>query len=139
MTNQAVVTGATGFLGQHLTRELFRRGFEVTLVTHQMEKAKAIFNDQPVHRIIGLSQNPSAALDIPSGAAIFHCGAITGAVHTRKKDYTAANVDWTCQLLQLAIQNKAVSFTFISSLSAVGAQGSARDPITEKTTPKPRT
>ncbi len=139
MYKSAVVTGATGFLGRHVTSILLRRGFEVSIITRDEEKAKTLFANVPVKIITGSLFDPALLRDIPEHSAIFHCAAITGSVHTHQRAYIKANVAGTRSLLQAAVDKKAAHFIFVSSISAVGARGSVQHPITEDTIPDPET
>lgn len=143
MTNhsqQAVVTGATGFLGRTVVRLLLERGISITIITRNRERAAALFaENQAIHIIEADLTDQQALRNIPQEAAIFHCAAITGSSHTSKKEYDKINVDGTLSLLNASVKRNATRFAFVSSASAVGAVGSIANPITEQTLPNPKT
>jgi len=134
-----VITGATGFLGQYLTQECLNRGLDVFIITRDVKKTEQLFRDSSV-KVIGASLTDVGSLKkIPKYSRVFHCAALTGAIQASQNSYQQVNVVGTINLLEASIKQKAVSFTFVSSVSAVGAQGSLNNPITEQTTAHPKT
>lgn len=133
-----VITGASGFLGQHLTQELLDRGHEVYILTRDKQKTEKLFPREKVHIIEASLLNPDT-LQLPKNAHIFHCAGITGSVRVSKKEYYTANVEGTKNLLEAAIKSHAQSFNFVSTISAVGALGKSNKPMTELTKAKPKT
>jgi len=134
-----VITGATGFLGKYLAEELAGRGHEVYAVTRDAKKAEAIFKNSEI-KVIAASINDMESLKkIPKYARIFHCAAITGSIQSKKEAYKTVNVVGTVNMLHMALESAAKSFTFVSSVSAVGAVGTIHHPITEKTISDPGT
>jgi nucleoside-diphosphate-sugar epimerase len=134
-----IITGATGFLGKRLTYDFINRGYEVYILTRDIKRAEAIFNKLPV-KIVGAAIIDVRSLKIiPKGSRIFHCAAITGAIQASQKSYEVVNVIRTRNLLNVAIERNAVSFTFVSSVSTVGAMRSENNLITEQTVPDPKT
>lgn len=134
----AVVTGATGFLGQYLTRDLIARGHEVFVVTRDAQKSQHIFKSDKVTIIEGCFMAP-ASLCLPEQADIFHCAGITGSIRATQHMYNEVNIQGTRHLFELALKHQARTFNFVSSISAVGAQGHLARPITEQTIPVPKT
>ena len=139
MYKSAVVTGATGFLGQHMTHMLLQQGVEVSIIVRDKEKAKQLFPGERVKIITGSLLDPTLLQDVPENSAIFHCAAITGSIHTNQRTYDEANIAGTRNLLNAAVARNAAHFIFVSSISAVGARGSLSSPITEDTIPDPET
>lgn len=137
-TGSAIVSGATGFLGQYVTRELLARGYEVLILTRDARKSKDIFTSEKIAVIEGSFMDPQS-LQFPKHADIFHCAGITGSIHSSQKAYDDINIQGTRNFLHLATKYQANTFNFVSSISAVGAQGHLRDPITEETKPLPGT
>lgn len=136
-----VITGATGFLGKYLADELANRGYDVYALTRDTKKAEAIFkHSSTAIKVIGASINDMNSLKkIPKHARIFHCAAITGSIQSKKEAYKTVNVVGTVNMLHMALESAAKSFTFVSSVSAVGAVGTTHNPITEKTISDPGT
>ena len=137
--NDAVfITGANGFFGQYLTRELVARGYDVTILTRDIPRSERLFDGLNIKMIQGCLNQPET-LNIPQNAHIFHVAGITGSVRVSQKEYYRVNVTGTENLLNAALKSQAQSFNFVSSVSAVGAQGRAGAPITENTQPNPKT
>lgn len=134
-----IVTGATGFLGRHLVDALLRQGHEVYLLVRDQQKAAQLFCQPSVHILETSLMTPIAADILPAHALIIHAAAITGSLRAKYREYQAANVVATEHLLKAAIARQAVGFTFISSVSAVGAAASRQNPIDEDTVPQPQT
>src|SRR5580704_16600109 len=133
-----VITGATGFLGKYLTDACVQQGYEVYALTRDIQKAQSLFK-HPTVKIIGASIAHRESLILPPHARVFHCAAITGSIQSKKSESEQVNVQGTLNLLNAAIQSKAQGFTFVSSVSALGALGRADKPITEQTQPQPGT
>lgn len=134
-----IVTGATGFLGKYITRELVKRGYEVFVITRDYNKAAAIFKQDQVNIITASLADAPSLLKIPEKAGIFHCAGITGSIHASQYEYNQINIQGTHNLLKTAIKKQSSYFTFVSSISAVGAVGSLANPILETTKPQPKT
>ncbi len=134
-----VITGATGFLGKYLTQEFLCRGYNVFIISRDLKKAEQVFSGLSVKALSGSITDAGSLKKIPQYSRVFHCAAITGAVQASQNSYDEVNVVGTRNLLEASIGQKATSFTFVSSVSAVGAVGSLNHPITEQTIADPKT
>ncbi|HKA78774.1 MAG TPA: NAD-dependent epimerase/dehydratase family protein, partial [Xanthobacteraceae bacterium] len=128
------LTGATGFIGQHLLRELPKRGYRLRVLLRRpsivpMESASAVVGD------LARPQNMSAALaDVD---AVIHSA---GLAHTMsglpEDDYRVLNTEATIALARAAQRAGAKRFVFLSSIRAqCGA--SADRVLTEDVAPQP--
>ena len=114
MTPRIAVTGASGFIGQHVVEQLTARGAEVVAVRRPFE-ARAL-------------------LDAVRGTdAIVHLAGVVSA--QREQDYVAANVDGTRAVAEAA-RTAGVPLIHISSLAAAGP-ASPRAPRSEDDPPAP--
>ncbi len=116
---RALVTGATGFIGPHLVRELRRQGFEVTCLRRAASDVTPLgplgagFKDGDV-------TCPETLPPAIGGAeVIFHLAGLTRALHRRQ--FAAVNVEGTRHLLAAcAAELSPPVVVLVSSLAAVG-------------------
>lgn len=102
------LTGASGFVGRHVARELARRGHRVVSLSRNAESARDL--------IRGDLLNPASyAAAVREADAVIHLAAVTGKAHPR--DYVRANVDGTRALLDAVRAAGRPRFIFISSIA----------------------
>ncbi|MGH9888812.1 MAG: NAD-dependent epimerase/dehydratase family protein, partial [bacterium] len=114
----AAITGANGFIGQHLVRRFAEAGWETRPVVRrdfEAGKLEALFGgvDVVVHAA-GETRAPTAML------------------------LRASNVGLTRQVIEAARRGKAGRLVFISSQAAAGPAPSRETPTTESSPPTPR-
>ena len=73
---KALVTGANGFLGSHLIKQLLDRGYEVTAMTRKRDEMLSSLNLQTVHGDIRSFDNVLEACK--DQEVVFHTAAISG-------------------------------------------------------------
>ncbi len=128
------LTGATGFIGQYLLRELPKRGYRLRVLlrrpsTIPLESASAVIGD------LARAQNMSQAL---AGVdAVIHSAGIAHAMSgVPEDDYRLLNTEATIRLAQAAQRAGARRFVFLSSIRA--QCGPVEDDVqTESLEPKP--
>lgn len=110
------LTGATGFIGQYLLRELPRRGYRLRVLlrrpsTMALDSASAVIGD------LARAQNMSQAL---AGVdAVIHSAGIAHAMSgVPEDDYRLLNTEATIRLAQAAQRAGARRFVFLSSIRA---------------------
>ena len=110
------LTGATGFIGQHLLRELPKRGYRLRVLLRRpsvvpMESASAVVGD------LARPQNMAAALaDVD---AVIHSAGIAHAMSgLPEDDYRMLNTEATIGLARAAQRAGAKRFVFLSSIRA---------------------
>jgi nucleoside-diphosphate-sugar epimerase len=131
MKKRVLVTGATGFVGQSIVRELLRRDYSVFALVRSSEKFMRVFTGEERRRIIKMAVSKAEnkpvsfyknILDKNSINAIIHAGAISGEWALSWANYYKTNVGWTKNLaLALAcarVKNK--RFVFISTAGVYG-------------------
>jgi len=114
MTGTVAVTGATGFIGKHIVRNLLSNGFDVRALTRSAKKA----SDDKVTWITGSLEDKSSLKALIKGADyIVHCaGQVRG--HT-EKTFIDCNVTGSRNLMQAAQESGSCKrFLFMSSLAA---------------------
>jgi nucleoside-diphosphate-sugar epimerase len=110
------LTGATGFIGRHLLRELPNRGYRLRVLlrrptTMPIEAASAVIGD------IARAQNMSAALQDVD--AVIHSAGIAHAMSgVPDDDYRVINTEATIGLARAARRVGARRFVFLSSIRA---------------------
>lgn len=133
MASLIALTGATGFIGQHLLRELPKRGYRLRALLRRppsmpLPTASAIIGD------LARPQNMSAAL---AGAdAVIHSAAVGPMSGVPEEDYRVLNTEATIGLARAAQRAGVKRFVFLSSIRAqVGP--TADEPVTESRAPTP--
>jgi nucleoside-diphosphate-sugar epimerase len=128
------LTGATGFIGQHLLRELPQRGFRLRVLLRQpapvpMQSASAVIGD------LARPRNMSAALE-GVDAVIHSAGFTHGMSGIPEDDYRLLNTEATINLARAARRAGAKRFVFLSSIRAQCGP-TAATVLTEADEPKP--
>jgi UDP-glucose 4-epimerase len=128
------LTGATGFIGRYLVRELPRRGYRVQILLRRPgevppEASSAVIGD------IAAPQNMSAALR--GVDMLIHSAGLAHAMTGRPEDdYRAINTEATVNLARAAERAKIKRFVFLSSIRAQSGP-TANGTLTEDQEPAP--
>src|SRR5215467_8968177 len=128
------VTGATGFIGQYLLRELPKRGYRLRVLLRQppsmpMPCASAVIGD------LARPRNMSAALE-GVDAVIHSAGFTHGMSGVPEHDYRLLNTEATISLARAARRAGAKRFVFLSSIRAQSGP-TAEAVLTETDDPNP--
>ena len=118
---KALVTGATGFLGSHLTDHLIGRGFEVSCLVRERSDLRWIEANH-VKLIQGdLLDETSLRLAANGAEFVFHLAAVHRGRHSIEK-FRQINEHGTANLLRACLTSsvQVTNFVYISSISAVG-------------------
>jgi len=118
MTDLVLVTGATGFLGQHLVRELLADGVRVRGLARSDDGAAAVaaLGAEPLRG--ELRDAASLARAVAGVSAVFHTAADTNHWGPRNAAQTEANVGGTARLVEAAREAGVATFAHTSSVSA---------------------
>jgi nucleoside-diphosphate-sugar epimerase len=128
------LTGATGFIGRHLVRELPKRGFQVRVL---LRRPSAEAMAAPSAVIADLSDPKRMAAALSGVNALVHSAAIAADVTgTPEDDYRALNTEATQRLARAAHQARVGRFVFMSSIRAQCGP-SADGVVTEDLAPTP--
>jgi len=121
MTQTAFVTGATGFVGSHVARELHRQGWNVHVLVRPTSSLEDIA-DVPVTVHTGdLVDAASVSAALPQGAdAVFHVAASTNLWSRKNDEQSRINLNGTRNLLAAAATAGARRFVHTSSFVAWG-------------------
>jgi nucleoside-diphosphate-sugar epimerase len=133
---KALVTGASGFIGSHLTETLLKRGYRVTCVVRDSSSLRWIEHLDVDYIHADLGDIGSSAERLRGFDYVFHLAGLTKAV--RAEDFFSVNYGGTLGLLQAVA--KAGSglrrFVLVSSLAAAGPSLDGRR-VDETTPPQP--
>jgi UDP-glucose 4-epimerase len=134
MPSLIAITGATGFIGQHLLRELPRRGHRLRVLLRRpapvpKEASSAVIGD------LAQPRNMAAALEGVE-AVIHSAGIAQGMTGVPADDYRVLNTDATLDLARAAGRAGAKRFVFLSSIRAQTGP-TAPAPLTEDMSPRP--
>ena len=128
------LTGATGFIGRHLLRELPKRGYRIRVLLRRPtalppEATGAVVGD------LARPQNMAAAL---AGVdAVIHSAGIAHAMSgVPQDDYRVLNTEATIGLARAAEKARAKRFVFLSSIRAQSGP-TAAEVLTETHAPQP--
>ena len=129
-----LVTGAAGFLGQHLTRELVAAGVQVRALSRRAESDAVLagLGALPVRGDITDANSLRAAGH--GVEAVFHTAADTNTWRPNNAAQTRTNVDGTHNLLNAAITANVAAFIHTSSVSAYShlVHGTLREDVPER-------
>ena len=114
------LTGATGFVGGHVARELAARGTELRLL---VRKTSRIDNLEGIvaETVVGDLREPESLRAAVSGCdAVMHVAADYRLWVRDPQEMYAANVDGTRNLLQIARKQSVSRFVYTSSVATMG-------------------
>jgi nucleoside-diphosphate-sugar epimerase len=125
----ALVSGATGFLGLNLVRELTGAGWEV-IALHRCGSDLKHLRRFPVRLAQAALEDPdSLERATPEGLdAVFHTAADLSSWRGHRDRQTRANVDGTRRMVELALRRNARKFVHTSTTSVYGLP---REPFDE--------
>jgi nucleoside-diphosphate-sugar epimerase len=126
----AIVTGATGFIGQHLVDALATAGHEVRCLTRGRPAADPRPNVSHHHAEYGLADLGLSENVLRGATTIYHLAGATRAVSAAA--FEAANVGTTERILdRLAALQQRPRFVLVSSQAAAGPARDAEHPKLE--------
>lgn len=129
-----LLTGASGFLGQHLARELLATGAQVRALSRRVEtdRALAALGAIPVRGDV--TDPASLAVAMQGIEAVFHAAADTNTWRPNNAAQTRTNVDGAANLLAAARAEGVSAFVHTSSVSAYShlVHGTLREDVVER-------
>ena len=114
-----LVTGASGFLGSHVARQLVARGQSVRVLLRASSNNRAIA-DLPLEYVTGdLRDSASLARALAGVARVFHVAADYRLWAIRKQDIYDSNVGGTKNLLEAAKRANVSQFIYTSTVATI--------------------
>jgi dihydroflavonol-4-reductase len=115
-----LITGATGFVGSHLAKELCSRGLEVHILRRK-DSSTRLLDSLPVHHHTGdILDNESVANAMRGCTAVFHCAGIVSFWRKQRKIQYDVNVHGTEIVATTALASGILRFVHTSSIAALG-------------------
>ena len=133
---KALVTGATGFIGSNLVKELVKRGYEVTCLARKTSDLRCL-EDLDVNIVYGDCTDKDSIQQLPANFHyVFHLAGLTKA--KKEEDFFVTNANGTENLLNVLSANShsLKRFLYMSSLAAVGPSLD-EIPLDETAAPRP--
>lgn len=117
---QALVTGASGFVGGRLALALLREGVRVRVLVRNAGAARRLA-DLGASAIIGDLAQPELPPRLLAGAdTVFHCAALLGPPSRPVSEFRAVNVEGSRALARAAARNGVERFVHVSSVAVTG-------------------
>jgi nucleoside-diphosphate-sugar epimerase len=134
----ALVTGATGFIGSHLSEELSNRGWEVTCLARRTSNLRWIGHKGLKIEYGSVGEDDSLDRLVAGKEYIFHCAGLTKA--RSEAEYDRVNAEGTRRLLA-ACERRNSGVKRVVCYSSQAAVGPSRDgkPLTEESECRPIT
>ena len=127
------VTGATGFLGSHVARQLLTRGAELRLLVRPTSRLDNIA-DLSAERVVGDLRDPESLKKGMSGCEfVFHVAADYRLWSRNRQELYDSNVEGTRNILQAARDSGVRRVIYTSSVATMGFGKNGR--LTDETSP----
>ncbi len=117
---KVLVTGATGFVGYHITKQLAERGQQVRALVRRPERAKILAPFSVDLRTGDVTEPASVRAAMEGVETVFHTAAWVGFWRTGAGRMDAVNVEGTRLVLMAARDAGVKNFLHVSSVAAVG-------------------
>ena len=126
MSAKILVTGAAGFLGSHVTRQLAARGADVRVLLRPSSNNRAIA-DLPLEYVTGDLRDPSSLERALAGVQrVFHVAADYRLWSKRSQDIYDSNVGGTKNLLEAAKRAGVEQFIYTSTVATIAVDRAAQ-------------
>ena len=122
---KAFVTGATGFVGQHLVNRLLELGYEVAILVRDRSKFRADWKDSSALTVIEKDMNTLIAggeLGSEYDVIYHFAWAGTSGQLRANEGVQLENIENTCALVRMAAEAKVKRFVFAGSIMEYEAQ-----------------
>jgi dihydroflavonol-4-reductase len=127
MSSQILITGATGFIGRQLTRDLLRSGLEVRILARSRSKARDLFGENVEIQVGDLGDPDSLAKACRGIGIVYHIAGIYRFGLRHRRELWQANVEGTESLFRSAASAGVGKVVHLSS-AGVLKKAAASDP-----------
>jgi nucleoside-diphosphate-sugar epimerase len=132
-----LVTGASGFLGDAVTRKLLSLGIRTQALGRSKQKAE-LLNRQGAEIVVGDIRDAGIGAITADVDTVIHCAAVIGPPSLPREIFHSINVEGTRNLVDALKDSRNLQrFVHISTVAVVGATD-PRDPAHEQTPCRPR-
>ncbi|MBU1862436.1 MAG: NAD-dependent epimerase/dehydratase family protein [Candidatus Omnitrophica bacterium] len=115
-----LVTGATGFIGAHLVRELVGKGHKVRIIARQKSKTELLAGLNIEIRYGDITKKSSIDGFFDNVDIVFHCAGLLGAFGIDKSTYYDVNVLGTKNVVDVSYGVHVKKFVLCSSAGVIG-------------------
>lgn len=127
-----LITGASGFVGAHLTRKLSEEGAQVRALYNRNAPNAAMQSWSGVEWLQADLLDVFTAAEVMEGVTeVYHCAAIVSFNPRRRAEMIHANTETTANVVNAALDAGVRKFIHISSVAALGRDGTQKE-ITEE-------
>ena len=129
-----LVTGASGFLGQHLVRYLSAHGVSMRAIYHKHEPAIELKNLAGTEWVCCDLLDVFAVAEAMQGITdIYHCAAIVSFDPRKQEEMLHFNPESTANIVNQALEQGGIrKMVYVSSVAALGRSGDEEKEITEE-------
>jgi dihydroflavonol-4-reductase len=127
----ALVTGATGFLGSHLCRRLAKDGYNLTILCRPTSKTDALAGLKFTKIVGDVGDSEAVEKAVTGNDVVFHAAA-HGMYWGREKEIqNQTNVQGTKNIVEACRRTDVKRLVYVSSITAIGIPESAVHPADE--------
>ena len=138
-----LVTGGTGFVGSHVTRQLLAKGHTIRLLVRDPDKAGQFYRqfDQGVPELFqgDVTDSASVTKALADCDAVVHAAAGTPISVPSKEQLFAVNIGGTKNVIEAAVAARIKSIVYVSSVTAIfntdASRVNADSPLVPSTMP----
>jgi dihydroflavonol-4-reductase len=128
--NKVLITGASGFLGSNLTRELFRLGYEVRIMVRP-GAGLTVVSDIPCEMYFGNIDNKEHVSQAVAGCdVVIHAAAVTEQWSVPYSAYERINYTGTRHMVDACLEHQVSRFIYVSTANTM-SPGSKANPGSE--------
>ena len=131
-----LVTGATGFIGQHLVKRLIQEGHTVRCFIRDAEQAKRVLGNKGVEYVVGdITEKETLRNACDHISIVYHLAGIMGHDLPSKSafdKFRRVNTEGTRNISESCLESGIDKFIYVSSTAAMGL---LKDKVVNEETP----